>query len=124
MLISTEGGGHTLARITSVEFWPTVNLREYDIELVETERVLWVMAGQCGIVDSALTFVPVHHIEDVDTHHVRTIAVPSLLQQLYREFDEADDDGNDHDESEDEELEPRRSKRARHCVDKLGAWVK
>ena len=47
MLISTEGGGHTLARITSVEFWPTVNLREYDIELVET--VLWVMAG--GIVE-------------------------------------------------------------------------
>ena len=124
VLISSEGGGHCLARITSVDFWPTINLREYDIERVSGQKVLWVMAGVCGINHAAMTFVPENHVEAVDAHHARTIAVPSLLHQLYREFDEADESGDDEDESDHDDSEPRRSKRARHSVEKLGAWVK
>ena len=125
VLIMSSEDGHVLARITSVDFWPTVNLREYETELVSEHTTLWVMGGLCGIVGTALTFVPAIHITEVDAHHVRTIPVAALLQKLYAAFDESDGDEDDSEEDDDsEDHGPRRSKRARHDVEKLGAWVK
>ena len=73
---------------------------------------------------SALTFVPAIHITEVDAHHVRTIPVAALLKKLYAAFDESDEDEDDSEDDDSEDHEPRRSKRPRHDVDKLGAWVK
>ena len=112
--------GHFLAQIRAVEHWPTVELREYDIEAQQGESVLWVIGGLCGMIGTALTFVPVEHITEVDAHHVRTIPVATLLQQLYDAFDEESDDEDGEDREEEDDLEPRRSKRARHGVERLG----
>ena len=48
----------------------------------------------------------------------------ALLQKLYAAFDKSDDDEEEIDSNDSEDHDPRRSKRARHGVDKLGAWVK
>ena len=77
------------------------------------------------MVGSALTYVPIEYITEVDAHRVRSIPLSALLQQLYEAFDDEDDEDEDDDsDDEDDEEEPRRSKRARHGVDRLGAFVK
>ena len=48
----------------------------------------------------------------------------SVALMLYAAFDESDDDEDDSEDEDSEDHEPRRSKRPRHDVDKLGAWVK
>ena len=107
-----------------------VELREFDVEAEEGDTVRWIMGGKCSMVGSALTYVPIEYITEVDAHRVRSLPLSALLQQLYEAFededdeDEDDDDEDDDSDDEDDEEEPRRSKRARHGVDRLGAFVK
>jgi len=48
----------------------------------------------------------------------------SVALMLYAAFDESDDDTDQSEDEDSEDHDPRRSKRARHGVDELGASVK
>ena len=116
-----------MGRITCIDFLPTVNVREYDVEEQTSDTsVLFVASGQCGIHALALTFVPEKYYVEVDEHHVRTLPLATLLERIYADFDAADSSdggsGSEDDESDEEDVEPRPKRQCRR-PDKLWAWV-
>ena len=81
---------------------------------MSANSTLWVMSGI--VASSALTFVPAIHGGGRRPSE-RSLA----LQKLYDAFDESGDDEDEQSEEDSEDHGPRRSKRARQGVDKLGA---
>ena len=86
--------------------------REYETEVVSANSTLWVMGGMCGIVG-------------VDVRAGHGGGRPSCMNDpsCRISFDESGDDEEEQSDEDSEDHDPRRSKRARQGVDKLGRNV-